>query len=1256
MRINSGKDDPAGLIASELLKSQITGTNAAIKNTQRANSLIATADSSMSSITSLLNDIKGLTVEAASTGTMTAEQIAANQMQVNASIESIDRIARTTSYGGKKVLDGSLDFRTSGASGNLTNLQINSANFGTASAVGVNVNVQAAADYARLIYNGTGVDTKTTFDITGNTGTATVALGAGASNLEIADSINRYTDSTGVLAYVEGLASRGTLTLATAGSNNDIVITANAEGSDAGNYTFKVVAGDQEGVRIASAATASSPGVVEVMLKQSYHKVYENAGGILDVDITGTAANTASGVTIKKGATTTAVYHTLDTGVTASTKDGSKTVTIGAGAAPGVNTVAATDASKLNGWTFKVVAAGTYNGTAITNQQATYDEDAKIAYIGNDADALGTLGIAISHITGNSVASTVTTAAITGGALVVGDEFTLGGGGAAGELELTYKEGDTVNDLLAAANKANANVAASLSKGVNGAALVKDLLTGNSRMFTAAAAANAMTASRTTSTASASHVVDLINSALGDKFTAALLRGDSGNGLVGFMDGAVDYGSVNLDNAIRFNGMDSGPIVRLVTTDANGKAIANQQLSAVLINPTEDDIKNGITTPVFQINLATDSAGNSITTAKDIVALLNRMTPQQTGGISASLILPDGVDPNGRTWVNDGCGNIIEVDAACDPDYGNGIVQPTGLPGPCGINQSDLVILGKNQVLSTAAPAVARIGTVSDLNGDPVVPRAAAALATAGNTITTASNNSGLAGVTIAFTTDDNRAGFDEATGVLMVYASPETQAITSAVGLGTALTAAVNGSIAQNWQGIRQFNGATGYATTVAVATTETTYADAVAALDNSGQYPAGYPVGMHFAGNTEALSATVGNIRGINTTDPALKITALQSGVDMAGVKIILEDDNTLPAFAPGVANTDGNRVKVAFDATTGVLTIKANGASGVSARALADTLNNNDVFKGLFSAEATYDVVNGNATSNPANTYTDTLYGTVYFGSSVTPAAEFTGGYRIQTAEKASGAGNIYETSSGLGMLSANDDNQRLVIESAELGSGQFVNIYVAEGQFNTLDEYGNKVSYDTGSDMIATVNGMRANAQGNNISIDTANLSLSMTVGNYTGWSGFSIDGGGALFQLGPDVVSTQQIRLGIASMLSTKLGGTSGKLYELKTGGAADLTFSDASRKLADKIVNEAISSVSNTRGRLGAVQKATLEPNLTYLQDSLLALSEANQLIAEADFAEESSNLTRLQLLMQAGSQALALAGQMPQYAAQLVR
>ena len=151
-----------------MLKAQITGTTKAITNTQRANSLIATADASLGQIGNLLNDIKGLTVEAANTGTMTAAQIAANQLQVDAAIDSIDRIARTTNFGGKKLLDGSLGFQTAGMGGGISNLQINSANFGTADAIGVNVNVQATADYARLISNGNGVSVDTVFDVIGS--------------------------------------------------------------------------------------------------------------------------------------------------------------------------------------------------------------------------------------------------------------------------------------------------------------------------------------------------------------------------------------------------------------------------------------------------------------------------------------------------------------------------------------------------------------------------------------------------------------------------------------------------------------------------------------------------------------------------------------------------------------------------------------------------------------------------------------------------------------------------------------------------------------------------------------------------------------------------------------------------------------------------------------------------------------------------------------------------------------------------------
>ena len=63
LRINTGKDDPAGLIASENLRSDITSVKKAITNTERANQVIATADSALGQVSSLLNDIRGLVTE-----------------------------------------------------------------------------------------------------------------------------------------------------------------------------------------------------------------------------------------------------------------------------------------------------------------------------------------------------------------------------------------------------------------------------------------------------------------------------------------------------------------------------------------------------------------------------------------------------------------------------------------------------------------------------------------------------------------------------------------------------------------------------------------------------------------------------------------------------------------------------------------------------------------------------------------------------------------------------------------------------------------------------------------------------------------------------------------------------------------------------------------------------------------------------------------------------------------------------------------
>ncbi|MDR3197792.1 MAG: hypothetical protein LBU34_07995, partial [Planctomycetaceae bacterium] len=633
--------------------------------------------------------------------------------------------------------------------------------------------------------------------------------------------------------------------------------------------------------------------------------------------------------------------------------------------------------------------------------------------------------------------------------------------------------------------------------------------------------------------------------------------------------------------------------------------------------------------------------------AKDIADLFDRLTPEETMGVSAEVLYPPGVDPNGRIFGVDSCGDPIVIEN-CPAPYGLGIVQPTNQPGPCTVAQGDLVLLGTNQSL-TADFAIARVASGTAVEG------VAAVTADSGNgglsdtgdwdsTVTasatlTFGNTSAVNGLTFGFTRDETIEGFDETTGKLTIYLGPEI--VSGGTTVDADVTAAVNGAIAANWEAIRAYTGATGDAVKLAASGVS-----GDAAITDAGNQ------------TTTKISATSASgtpigTRGVGTDDPALVIKANEKGTDMAGVNIYFVNDTSrtdltqytdpsatdvIPSIdVKYVQNEDGSRSLI----ITGNIQ-DTNTESLVNSVTLAQALNANDTFRAYFSAEASLNTA-------------DTGIGQVEFFRDVTKvSAQTVGGYRVDSP--AISGNNQTGTSSGIGMTGQADSNERLILQAAESGSGNYVNVYVAQGSFDTYDYYGNKVSYTTGSDMIATINGNLASAKGNTISINTPDLALSMNVANTVGSTGFTIDGGGALFQLGPDVVSTQQMRLGIGSMMTTRLGGASGQLYQLKSGGNADLRTSDASRKLADKIVNEAISTVATTRGRLGAIQKASLEPNIAALQDSLTALTESEAQISNADFAEESSNLTKLQLLIQSGMRTLGVANQLPQYAASLIQ
>ena len=111
LRINSGADDPAGLIASNSLESEIAGLNQAVSNSQTATHVISTADGALHEISSLLLNVKSLVVESANSGALSTTELQANQLQVDSAIQSITRIANTTSFAGLNLLNGSLAYR-----------------------------------------------------------------------------------------------------------------------------------------------------------------------------------------------------------------------------------------------------------------------------------------------------------------------------------------------------------------------------------------------------------------------------------------------------------------------------------------------------------------------------------------------------------------------------------------------------------------------------------------------------------------------------------------------------------------------------------------------------------------------------------------------------------------------------------------------------------------------------------------------------------------------------------------------------------------------------------------------------------------------------------------------------------------------------------------------------------------------------------------------------------------------------------------
>ena len=211
LRINRGKDDPAGLIISDRIGTDLTGIEAALKNGDRASAVIATTEAALAEINSLLNSVKSLLVEAANTGANSVEERDANQLQIDSAIQSITRISNTASFGGLRLLDGSLDYVTSGITAStISKAQIFSASFIGQTSLSVEVNVVASAQTGGLYLNGAApansvwgdgaLQSSLTIAVTGNRGVQELTFTSGTSLSDVAQAVNQLTSLTGVRA------------------------------------------------------------------------------------------------------------------------------------------------------------------------------------------------------------------------------------------------------------------------------------------------------------------------------------------------------------------------------------------------------------------------------------------------------------------------------------------------------------------------------------------------------------------------------------------------------------------------------------------------------------------------------------------------------------------------------------------------------------------------------------------------------------------------------------------------------------------------------------------------------------------------------------------------------------------------------------------------------------------------------------------------------------------------------------------------
>jgi flagellin len=263
LRINRGKDDPAGLIASESLRAEKTALTKAISNSERADQVVNIAEGGLDEIGNLLNEVQALVTETANTAGLSSEERGANQLKLDSILQTIDRVASATNFQGNRLLNGNFSFTADNVSAQVSSFKVNGAKLAYQSNLNVDVVVTGSAQVGGffLSFGGSSIDlsaasAKFVVEIAGAKGSRELSFASGTALSSIAAAVNSFTDVTGVKARVSGTTGVRLYTDQYGSDQFVSVKVNNSGGLDSGNRgVYNLNAGDADAVNTTRLST-----------------------------------------------------------------------------------------------------------------------------------------------------------------------------------------------------------------------------------------------------------------------------------------------------------------------------------------------------------------------------------------------------------------------------------------------------------------------------------------------------------------------------------------------------------------------------------------------------------------------------------------------------------------------------------------------------------------------------------------------------------------------------------------------------------------------------------------------------------------------------------------------------------------------------------------------------------------------------------------------------------------------------------------